>query len=47
MDYASTETRAIGEKLIEETIASMDGIAQQRAIKLVNKVRQGQHDAYC
>ncbi len=47
MDYASPETRAIGEKLIEETIASMDGIAQQRAIKLVNKVRQGQHDAYC
>lgn len=47
MDYASPETREIGEKLITETIASMSGIAQQRAIKLVEKVRQGKHDMYC
>ncbi|MDX9883849.1 MAG: [FeFe] hydrogenase H-cluster radical SAM maturase HydG [Prolixibacteraceae bacterium] len=47
MDYASPETRAIGEKLIEETIASMEGVARQRATKLVEKVRQGKHDVYC
>lgn len=47
MDYASPETREVGEKLIAETIASMEGIAQQRAIKLVEKVKQGKHDMYC
>lgn len=47
MDYASLGTRTVGEKLIDETIASMEGIAQQRAIKLVEKVRQGKHDMYC
>ncbi|HBL73731.1 MAG: [FeFe] hydrogenase H-cluster radical SAM maturase HydG [Bacteroidetes bacterium GWF2_42_66] len=47
IDYASPETRTIGEELIEETIASMEGVAQQRAIKLVEKVKQGKHDMYC
>lgn len=47
MDFASPETREVGEKLINETIASMQGVAQQRAIKLVEKVRQGKHDMYC
>ncbi len=47
MDFASPETREVGEKLINETIASMSGVAQQRAIKLVEKVRQGKHDMYC
>ena len=47
MDYASPSTREIGEKLIEETLASMDGIAQQRAVKLVEKVKEGKHDMYC
>jgi len=47
IDFASPETREIGEKLITETIASMEGVAQQRAITLVEKVRQGKHDMYC
>ena len=47
MDYASPETLVIGENLIQEAIASMEGIAQERAIKLVEKVRQGKHDMYC
>lgn len=47
MDYASSETRELGEKLITETIASMKGIAQQRAIKLTEKVKLGNHDMYC
>ncbi len=47
MDYASPETRIIGENLIQEAIASMEGIAQERAIMLVEKVKQGKHDMYC
>jgi 2-iminoacetate synthase len=47
MDYASPETRAIGEKLIEEAIGSMQGLAQERARMLVAKVRMGKHDMYC
>lgn len=47
MDYASPETRVVGEKLIAETVASMEGIAKQRAIKLVEKVKEGKHDMYC
>mgnify|MGYP003814481393 CR=1 FL=1 len=47
MDYASPETRQVGEELIEKAIASMEGIAQQRAVSLVGKVKQGKHDVYC
>jgi 2-iminoacetate synthase len=47
MDYASYETRLIGEDLIDDTINSMDGIARERAVKLLDKVKKGNHDMYC
>lgn len=47
MDYASYETRLIGENLIEDTINSMHGIARERALVLLEKVKKGQHDVYC
>ena len=47
MDYASYETRLIGEDLIEDVINSMDGIARERAIVLLDKVKKGNHDMYC
>lgn len=47
MDYASYETRLIGEGLIEDAINSMHGIARERAIVLLERVKKGQHDAYC
>lgn len=47
MDYASYETRLIGEDLIDDVIASMDGIARERAIMLLEKVKKGKHDMYC
>ena len=47
MDYASYETRLIGEDLIEDTINSMEGIARERAIILLDKVKKGKHDMYC
>ncbi|MDX8338662.1 [FeFe] hydrogenase H-cluster radical SAM maturase HydG [Draconibacterium sp. IB214405] len=46
-NYASPETREIGEELIRETIAGMSGIAKQRAEKLVNRVAAGRDDVYC
>ncbi|MDP2335215.1 MAG: [FeFe] hydrogenase H-cluster radical SAM maturase HydG [Bacteroidota bacterium] len=47
MDYASYETRLIGENLIEDIINSMEGIARERAVNLLEKVKRGIHDAYC
>ena len=47
MDYASYETRLIGEDLIEDTINSMEGIALERAVHLLEKVKKGKHDMYC
>lgn len=47
MDYASYETRLIGEDLIEDVINSMHGIARERAINLLEKVKKGGHDMYC
>ena len=45
--FATAETRSIGEKLIDETIAGMDEAQKQRSLALVNKVRAGEHDVYC
>jgi 2-iminoacetate synthase len=47
MDYASYETRLIGEDLIEDVINSMHGVARERAVTLLEKVKKGQHDMYC
>lgn len=47
MDYASYETRLIGENLIDDVIDSMHGTARERAIMLLEKVKKGNHDVYC
>ena len=47
MDYASYETRLIGEDLIDDAINSMEGIARERAVTLLEKVKKGKHDMYC
>lgn len=46
-NFASPETRETGNKLIEETIAQMSGIARQRAEKLIRKTDAGSNDVYC
>ena len=46
-NYATKETKEVGEKLIRETINGMDGLAKQRAEKLVKRVEQGRDDVYC
>ena len=47
MDYASYETRLIGEDLIDDIIDQMHGIARERAIVLLEKVKKGNRDMYC
>lgn len=47
MDYASYETRLIGEGLIEDIINEMHGTARERAIVLLEKAKKGNHDVYC
>ncbi len=47
MDYASYETRLIGEDLIDDVISSMHGVARERALMLLEKVKKGNHDMYC
>lgn len=47
MDYASFETRLIGENLIEDVIDSMEGVARERAYILLDKIKKGKRDIYC
>ncbi|QGY46330.1 [FeFe] hydrogenase H-cluster radical SAM maturase HydG [Maribellus comscasis] len=46
-NYAQPETVKTGNELIQKTIAEMDGIARQRAEKLVKRVEAGRDDVYC
>ncbi len=46
-NYASPQTAEVGNRLIRDTIAGMDGIAKQRAEKLVQRVEAGRDDVYC
>ena len=47
LDYATPETRRVGEALSEATIAGMEPAARGRAEQLVAQVRAGQRDVYC
>ena len=47
LDYASPETRAIGDRCIAEALETMDDWPRQRAIQLMDKVRAGERDVYC
>jgi 2-iminoacetate synthase len=46
IDYASPETRAEGERLIEKTLAEMDGKQRLVASRLVERIRAGERDVY-
>lgn len=47
LNYASPETLELGNKLIDETILTMEGIARKRAERLVKRVEAGRNDVYC
>jgi 2-iminoacetate synthase len=46
-NYATPETARVGNQLIRKTIAGMEGLARQRAEKLVKRVEDGRDDVYC
>jgi 2-iminoacetate synthase len=46
-DYGSAETRAEGGVAITKILDTMDPETRQRALKMVEKVRQGKRDVYC
>lgn len=46
-NFAQPNTAEVGNKLIKETIENMNGIARQRAEKLVKRVEAGRDDVYC
>ncbi len=46
MDFASPETRKIGEELIANLLDGMDHKLRARTDKLLNRVTEGEHDVY-
>jgi 2-iminoacetate synthase len=47
MDYASSETRAVGERCIVQALDAMDPRARARSERLIARVRSGERDVYC
>jgi 2-iminoacetate synthase len=47
IDYASPDTREVGERTIADALAGMDDWPRERAVQLMNKVRAGDRDVYC
>ena len=47
LDYASEETRAVGERCITQTLGAMDEWPRHRAEQLMARVRGGERDVYC
>jgi len=46
-DYASPETRNVGEETIAKALAQLTGLPKERGEKLVNLVKEGKRDVYC
>jgi 2-iminoacetate synthase len=46
-NFASPETQTVGNKLIAEILAEMNGIALKRAEKMLKRVNDGRDDVYC
>jgi 2-iminoacetate synthase len=46
-DFASPETIEAGNKLIADTLSGMNGIARQRAERLISRVEEGVSDVCC
>jgi 2-iminoacetate synthase len=47
LDYATPETRAVGDRCIAGALETMDEWPRQRAMQLMEKVREGGRDIYC
>ncbi|MCD6327464.1 [FeFe] hydrogenase H-cluster radical SAM maturase HydG [bacterium] len=46
-DYASDETRRVGEKAIGEFLSTMDAAPRKRAEAMLREIREGQRDVFC
>lgn len=46
LDYASPETRAVGEKLIDDVLAGMDGQCRENSKYLMGMLREGKRDVF-
>lgn len=47
LDYASYETRLIGQDLIDDVMDTMEGVARERAYLMLEKIKKGKRDMYC
>jgi 2-iminoacetate synthase len=47
LDYAGDETRAAGEALLPELLATMEPGPRETSARLIERVRAGQRDVYC
>ena len=47
IDYASEETRLVGDALVERVLASMEAVPGQKAASMVARVRAGKRDVFC
>jgi 2-iminoacetate synthase len=47
IDYGSEETREVGERLVEDVLASMGPVPRQMAASMVSRVRSGKRDVFC
>ncbi|MGC1817372.1 MAG: [FeFe] hydrogenase H-cluster radical SAM maturase HydG [Casimicrobiaceae bacterium] len=47
LDYATPETRTVGDRCITEALAGMDEWPRARALQLMERVRAGERDVYC
>ncbi|HEY3382424.1 MAG TPA: [FeFe] hydrogenase H-cluster radical SAM maturase HydG [Vicinamibacterales bacterium] len=47
IDYASPETRAVGERCVADALGTMDDWPRQRSIQLMERVKAGERDVYC
>ena len=47
LDYASEETRRVGEETIRAVVASLAGLERERSEEMLQQVRKGRRDVYC
>ena len=47
LDYGSVETRAAGERCVEQIMATMEPVPRKLAAGMVERVRAGRRDVYC
>jgi 2-iminoacetate synthase len=47
LDYASADTRAVGEQCIAAALGTMEAWPRERAEQLMSRVRGGERDVYC